>query len=124
MHLLHKAAYLLGDLLANRTYFTGQHVTRDRKRVDATPDHIFFQLWRSGGYTGQIEGRSITVGAGTVALSDRRRTLDVRFAPSDTIGLVVPLPPARDRPREPRASVRSGSQSIADGTDHDLVSPA
>ncbi|MCJ2070448.1 helix-turn-helix domain-containing protein [Methylobacterium sp. J-030] len=83
-------AYLLGDMLANRTYFSGQHVTRDRKRVDSTPDHILFQLWRTGGYAGEIEGQPIVLGAGTVALSDRRRTLDVRFAPSDTIGLVVP----------------------------------
>lgn len=83
-------AYRLDDIMANRTVFTSQHVTRDRKRVESTPDHIAFQLWRTGGYTGEISGQPVALDAGVVALSDRRRTLDVRFAPSDTIGIIVP----------------------------------
>lgn len=83
-------AYLLGDILANRTAFTTQHVSRDRRRVETTPDHILITLWRTGGYTGEIKGQPITYGGGTVVLSDRRRTLEGTFIPADTMGLVVP----------------------------------
>ncbi len=85
-------AYLLGDLMANRTLFSAQAITRDRKRVDATPDHVIFQFWRTGGYRGQIQSEPVAYGAGTVALSDRRRTLAGQFAPADTVGVVVPRP--------------------------------
>lgn len=82
--------YPLGDLIANRTLFSTQHITRDRRRVETTPDHITFQLWRTGGFSGLVEDTNITCGPGTVALSDRRRTLDLQFAAADTLGLIVP----------------------------------
>lgn len=96
------AAYLIGDLLANRTIFSPQAITRDRRRVDATPDHIIFQFWRTGGYIGEIQTQPIAYGPSTVVLSDRRRTLAGRFGPSDTIGLVVPRPVLADLDLETR----------------------
>jgi AraC-like DNA-binding protein len=83
-------AYLLGDLMVNRTHFTAQHVTRDRKRADSTPDHIQFQLWRTGGYIGTIAQQAIFSTPGSVVLSDRRLTFDTRSSASDTLGFVIP----------------------------------
>ncbi|WP_375453327.1 helix-turn-helix domain-containing protein [uncultured Methylobacterium sp.] len=83
-------AYRLGDILANRTVFSAQHVRRDRKLVETTPDHFVFQLWRTGGYRGEIAGQPASYGAGTVALANRRRVLDGYIASADTTGLVIP----------------------------------
>ena len=83
-------AYLVGDLIANRTRFTAQHVTRDRRRVDGTPDHLTIQLWRHGRFEGEVAGRAARLQAGDVALADRRRTLAGHIAPADTLGLAIP----------------------------------
>ncbi|KQQ26397.1 hypothetical protein ASF53_20900 [Methylobacterium sp. Leaf123] len=83
------AVYRIGSLLANRTVWHTQHVSRDRRLVDATPDHIAFQLCRSGSYHGDISGRTSSLLPGTVAVANRRRMLTGRLA-ADTLGLVVP----------------------------------
>ena len=83
------AVYRIGSLLANRTVWQAQHVSRDRRLVDATPDHIAFQLCRSGSYHGDISGRTSSLLPGTVAIANRRRVLAGRLA-ADTLGLVVP----------------------------------
>ena len=50
-------AVLLGDILANRVSFGSQKVTRSKRLVSRTPDHIVLQLWRSGGTKGEVNGR-------------------------------------------------------------------
>ena len=82
--------YLLGDILANRTFFGVQRVMRGKRLIDATPDHVALQLWRTGGYRGEVDRRTMTLGRGQVALADRRRELDCRFTASDTLGFVIP----------------------------------
>lgn len=83
------AVYRIGSLLANRTVWHAQQVSRDRRLVDATPDHIAFQLCRRGSYHGDISGRTASLLPGTVAVANRRRMLSGRLA-ADTLGLVVP----------------------------------
>ncbi len=80
----------LGDVIANRTMFGPQLATRDRRLISGTPDHLVLQFWRTGGYRGEVGGEPITLRHGHVVLANRRRELDVRFARSDTAGLVVP----------------------------------
>ncbi|MEH3117285.1 MAG: helix-turn-helix domain-containing protein [Methylorubrum populi] len=83
------AVYRVGSLLANRTVWHAQYVARDRRLADATPDHIAFQLCRSGSYHGNISGRTASLLPGTVAVANRRRMLAGNLA-ADTMGLIVP----------------------------------
>lgn len=83
------AFYRLGSLLANRTVWHPQYVSRDRRLADVTPDHIAFQLCRRGSYHGDISGRPASLLPGTVAIANRRRMLAGNLA-ADTMGLVVP----------------------------------
>ncbi len=83
------AVHRVGMLLANRTVWHGQHVARDRRLADPTPDHIAFQFCRSGSYHGDIAGSTASLLPGTVVVANRRRMLAGRLA-ADTIGLVVP----------------------------------
>lgn len=83
-------AYQVGDLVAHRTILSAQRIQRDRRRVEAGPDHFLFQLWRTGHYRGTIAGRSASVSSGTVALIPRRHMLDGMLDRSDTTGFVVP----------------------------------
>ena len=83
-------AYQVRDLVAHRTIFSTQRIQRDRRRVEAAPDHYLFQLWRSGRYRGTIAGRSALISSGSVAMISRRHMLDGMFDRSDTIGFVVP----------------------------------
>ncbi|KQP75793.1 hypothetical protein ASF60_23190 [Methylobacterium sp. Leaf113] len=83
-------AYQVGDLVAHRTLLSTQRIQRDRRRVEAGPDHFLFQLWRSGRYRGTIAGRPASVSAGAVALIGRRHLLDGMFDRADTTGFVVP----------------------------------
>lgn len=82
--------FQLGDVLVNRTVFTTQRVSRDRKRIDTSPDHILFQFWRTGGYVGEVAGRDVTLRAGVVAIADRRRELSGVIGRADTLGLILP----------------------------------
>ena len=83
-------AYLLGDIIGNRTLFSPQHVTRNKRKISTTPDHLVLQLWRSGGYRGEVSGKKAVFNGGQVLLADRRREVDARFTKSDTIGFVIP----------------------------------
>ena len=83
-------AYLLGNIIGNRTVFSPQHMTRDKRRISRTPDHLVLQLWRSGGYRGEVNGKKAIFNSGQVLLADRRRSVDARFTRSDTIGFVIP----------------------------------
>lgn len=104
--------HLLGEIIANRTVFGPQSVSRDARLVSNTPDHLVLQFWRTGGYRGEVGGEPIVLGPGHAVLANRRRELAARFTASDTVGLVVPraslagidvdqfgtrLDPARDR---------------------------
>ena len=84
------SAFLVGDVIANRSIFNAQIITRDRRRIDATPDHMVFQLYRSGGFAGEMNGDPIRISRGQIAVCDLRRPLDVHAMTSHTIGLSVP----------------------------------
>jgi AraC-like DNA-binding protein len=84
------SAFLLGDIMGNRSAFNTQRLSRDRRRVEATPDHLVLQLYRSGGFAGEMGGAPITVARGQIAVCDLRRQLDVWANPSGTIGLTIP----------------------------------
>ncbi|GJD91466.1 hypothetical protein BHAOGJBA_5014 [Methylobacterium hispanicum] len=116
------AVHRVGMLLANRTVWHGQHVARDRRLADPTPDHIAFQFCRSGSYHGDIAGSTASLLPGTVVVANRRRMLAGRLA-ADTIGLVVPRhlvagstpTPSRSGSTRPETgcSVRASSSCIA-----------
>jgi len=55
------SVFVLGDLLANRSTFNVQRLTRDPRRVDATPDHLVLQLYRSGGFAGDMGGVPVRI---------------------------------------------------------------
>ncbi len=84
------AASLVGAVMCNRSTFNGQRLTRDRRRIDATPDHLVLQLYRSGGFAGKIGGEPVEIARGQIAICDLRRPLDVQAVASDTVGLTIP----------------------------------
>ena len=111
------SAYALGDLLANRSTFNVQRLTRDTRRADATPDHLVLQLYRSGGFSGEIGHAPVRIMRGQVSVCDLRRPIAVQVLPSDTLGLTVPrqllgdrivdrLTARLDPPRERRLAAR------------------
>jgi AraC-like DNA-binding protein len=84
------SAFLLGDIMANRSSFDAQRLSRDHRRVEATPDHLVLQLYRTGGYAGEMGSDPVRVARGQIAVCDLRRRLDVQANASVTIGLTVP----------------------------------
>ena len=105
------SSFLVGDIIANRSVFNAQRLTRERRRIEATPDHLVLQLYGSGGFSGEIGGEPYKVSRGQIAICDLRRPLDVQAVTSDTIGLSIPrrlldgvdlasLPPRLDPSRE------------------------
>lgn len=83
-------AYQVGDLVAHRTLLSTQRIQRDRRRVDAGPDHYTFQLYRSGSFQGTIAGKAVPASSGTVTLVGRRHLIDGMLDQADTTGIVVP----------------------------------
>jgi AraC-like DNA-binding protein len=81
---------LIGDIIANRSVFTAQHLSRDAALIAATPGPLLLQAYISGGFHGELAGQTVTVGKGMVAVTDLRRTVDVRAASSNTVGLALP----------------------------------
>ena len=105
------SAVVLGEVMANRSIFNAQRLSRDDRRISATPDHLLLQLYRSGGFSGEMNGAPVRIARGQIAICDLRRPLDVQAITSDTIGLTVPrhllenvdlsrLPPRLDPARE------------------------
>jgi AraC-like DNA-binding protein len=83
-------AYQVGDLVAHRTLLSTQRLRRDRRRVDAGPDHYTFQLYRSGRFRGTIAGKAVSASSGTMTLIGRRHLIDGMLDQADTTGIVVP----------------------------------
>ena len=81
---------LIGEVIANRSVFTAQHLTRDDALIAATPGPLLLQAYISGGFHGELARQSVTVWKGMVAVTDLRRTVDVRAASSNTVGLALP----------------------------------
>jgi len=81
---------LIGEVIANRSVFNAQHLTRDAALIAATPGPLLLQAYISGGFHGQLGAQTVTVGKGMVAVTDLRRTVDVRAASSNTVGLALP----------------------------------
>ena len=83
-------SFLVGDLMMNRSVFNAQRITRERRRIEATPDHLVLQLYLSGGYAGEIGGERVRISRGQIAVCDLRRPLDVEAVMSSTMGLSLP----------------------------------
>jgi AraC-like DNA-binding protein len=84
------SAVFLDDIMLNRSIFSAQQLTRDNRRIGATSDHLVLQLYRSGGFSGEMSGNPVSISRGQIAICDLRQPLDVRAVASDTIGLTVP----------------------------------
>ncbi|KQT50161.1 hypothetical protein ASG52_08550 [Methylobacterium sp. Leaf456] len=83
-------AYQIGDLVTHRTQLSTQRLRRDRKRVEAGPDHYIVQLYRSGRFQGTVADTPLSASRGTVTLIGRRHLLDARLDRADAIGIAVP----------------------------------
>ncbi|WP_245259385.1 helix-turn-helix domain-containing protein [Methylobacterium sp. 77] len=83
-------AYQVGDLVTQRSLLSTQRLQRDRRRVEAGPDHYMVQLYRSGRFQGTVAGKPVSASPGTVTFIGRRHLLDGRLDRTDVIGLAVP----------------------------------
>ena len=83
-------AYPIDDLVAHRTLLSTQRLQRDRRRVEAGPDHYIVQLYRSGRFQGTVGGKLVSASPGTVTLIGRRHLLDGMLDRADAIGIAVP----------------------------------
>lgn len=81
----------LDDLLFSRTAFGAQRFLRTPRmlRRDGL-DHFLIQLYRSGGYRGEADGRPVTLAAGEISIIDLSKPLDTHASVSDTVSLVAP----------------------------------
>jgi AraC-like DNA-binding protein len=86
------SVFVVGEIMVNRCTFNGQHLWRDRALIDATPDHLVLQYYRSGGFRGLIAGRPVCITRGQVTVADLTQEIDAYAASSDTIGLSIPRP--------------------------------
>jgi AraC-like DNA-binding protein len=84
------SAFVLGDIMVNRSIFNAQRLSRDSRRIAATPDHLVLQFYRAGGFSGEMNGAPVRIARGQIAICDLRRPLDVQAITSDTVGLTVP----------------------------------
>ncbi len=82
--------YQIGDLVTQRSLLSTQRLQRDRKRVEAGPDHYMVQLYRSGRFQGTVAGKGVSASAGTVTLIGRRNLLDGMLDRADVVGIAVP----------------------------------
>jgi AraC-like DNA-binding protein len=53
-------------------------------------DHLLFQLYRRGGFSGEADGQAVAVQAGDICLFDMLRTLQTRTTAFSNISLMVP----------------------------------
>ena len=82
--------YQIGDLVTQRSLLSTQRIRRDRRRVDAGPDHYMVQLYRSGRFQGDIGAKALSATRGTVTFIGRRQVLDGMIDRADFIGIAVP----------------------------------
>ncbi|MBR1217424.1 helix-turn-helix domain-containing protein [Bradyrhizobium sp. U87765 SZCCT0131] len=94
------AGIIIGDLLIARVMFNAQNFLRDEERIRATPDHILFHLYTSGGFNGLINGQRTVIGPGKVAIIDLAHGVDTRAFSSNTLSLIVPRKLLGDLPLE------------------------
>ncbi|MEW6645296.1 MAG: helix-turn-helix domain-containing protein [Pseudomonadota bacterium] len=94
------AGVIIGDLLIARVTFNAQNFLRDEQRIRATPDHILFHLYTSGGFNGVINRQRTVIGPGKVAVIDLAHGVDTRAFASDTLSLIVPRTLLGDLPLE------------------------
>ena len=81
----------LGDLVLTRTRFEAQQFVRTKRRVRTDMlDHYLVQLYTEGGYIGEIDGKPISIRAGTVSILDLARTTETHASAAECISLVVP----------------------------------
>ena len=92
------AGIIIGDLLIARVMFNAQNFLRDEQRIRATPDHILFHLYTSGGFNGVVNRQRTVIGPGKVAIIDLAHGVDTRAFSSNTLSLIVPRKLLSDLP--------------------------
>ena len=95
--------YQLSDLVTQRSLLSTQRLQRDRRRVEAGPDHYMAQLYRSGRFQGTVAGKAVVASRGTVTLIGRRHLLDGMLDQADVIGIAVPCTRLHGLPLEKHA---------------------
>ncbi len=93
-------AYQVGDLVTQRSLISTQRLQRDRRRVEAGPDHYMVQLYRSGRFQGAVAGQPVSARPGTVTFIGRRHRLDGILDQADVIGIAVPTSRLHGLPHE------------------------
>jgi AraC-like DNA-binding protein len=85
-------SYSIGPLLFGRTSSVAQQFVRDHRVVARSGvDHLFVQLYVSGGYRGSTSTGSILVEPGDISVLDLAETFDtVASGPFDNLNLIVP----------------------------------
>jgi AraC-like DNA-binding protein len=81
---------IIGQIIIAKVIFSAQDFIRDAQRVGATPDHILFHLYQSGGFNGTVTGRNTAIGPGKVSIIDLAYPIETRAFASSTIALIVP----------------------------------
>lgn len=84
-------AYHLGELVIVRTRFDGQRFMRTLKQLRSDLlDHYLVQLYRSGGYVGDVDGKAVEIKPGTVSVLDMAQPIETQATAADCTTLVVP----------------------------------
>lgn len=85
-------SYSIGPLLFGRTASVAQHFVRDSKVVARSGvDHLFVQLYVSGGYRGTTSTGPILVEPGDISVLDLAESFEtVATGPFDNLNLIVP----------------------------------
>lgn len=85
-------SYSIGPLLFGRTSSVAQHFVRDSKVVASSGvDHLFVQLYVSGGYRGTTSAGPIAVEPGDISVLDLAESFEtVATGAFDNLNLIVP----------------------------------
>lgn len=84
------AGVIVGGMVIGRVMFNAQNFVRDDARIRATPDHILFHLYTSGGFNGRISNQQAVIKPGQVAVIDLACPVETRAFASNTLVLIVP----------------------------------
>jgi AraC-like DNA-binding protein len=81
-------AWMLGDAIVTDAQLSPLRFVRSAARASAdAADHYSFLLLREGSWTGDVDGRLLTVGPGQVVAFDMRRPMDAEGGSTDVVTL-------------------------------------
>ena len=83
--------YPLGSVLLVNSAATPQTVSRSRRTIARTGDgQVILDIFMQGGFSGLVDGCSLTIGSGDGFLMDYRGTMRVHLSDARYIGVVMP----------------------------------